>query len=153
MDLIDTSNLSDSDFLDGKYKASRANFVNDFAAQCTPSFGRELLTLFDRAEPSLSGSQLASTHPLPSINHYKSFNAPNNLSGVKQRITQKMSNTVSRLNAKIAQRLSGNVVANSVALKFLTKSQKAVLSLFRGWITSSRNYHLPVSLHQKRRGC
>ena len=72
---------------------------------------------------------MASTHPLPSINHYKSFNAPDNLSGVKQRITQKMSNTVSRLNAEITQRLAGNIVANSVALNVLMKSQEAVLSL------------------------
>ena len=32
LDLIGTSNLSDSDFFDGQYKASRANFVNNSAA-------------------------------------------------------------------------------------------------------------------------
>ena len=72
---------------------------------------------------------MASTHPLPSINHYKSSNAPDNLSGVKQRITQKMSNTGSRLNAEITQRLAGDIVVNSVALNLLMKSQEAVLSL------------------------
>ena len=32
LDLIGNSNLSDNDFLDGKYKASRANYVNDLVA-------------------------------------------------------------------------------------------------------------------------
>ena len=34
LNLNGTSNLSDGDFLDGKYKASRSNFVNVSAARC-----------------------------------------------------------------------------------------------------------------------
>ena len=45
LDLIGTSNLSDGSFLDGQYKASRANYVNDSVARCAASFGRELQTL------------------------------------------------------------------------------------------------------------
>ena len=41
-----------------------------------------------------------------------------------------MSNTVSRLNTEIVQRLASNIVANCVALNFLMMSQEAVLSLF-----------------------
>ena len=129
LDLIGTSNLSDNDFLDGQYKANRANFVNASAARCAASFGRGFSTLFGRVEPSSSGGQLASTHPLPSINNYKNFNAPDNLSGVKQRILSKMNTVISRINAEIGQRLAGNIVANTVALFFLLKSQEAVLSL------------------------
>ena len=40
-----------------------------------------------------------------------------------------MSNTISRLNAEITQRLAGDIVVNSVALNLLMKSQEAVLSL------------------------
>ena len=85
--------------------------------------------MFGRVEPSSSGGQLASTHPLPSINNYKNFNAPDNLSGVKQRILSKMNTVISRINAEIGQRLAGIIVANTVALNFLLKSQEAVLSL------------------------
>ena len=129
LDLIGTSNLMDNEFLDGQYKANRANFVNDSAARFVASFGRELPTLFDRVEPSSSGVQLASTYPLPSINNYKHSNAADNLSGVKPRILSKMNTTISRINTEIGQRLLGNVVANSVALNFLLKSQEALLSL------------------------
>ena len=110
LDLIGTSNLSDSNFFNRQYKTSQANFDNDSTAWVAASFGRKFPTLSGRVEPSSIGGQLASTHPLPSINHYKSSNAPDNLSGVKQRITQKMSNTISRLNAEITQRLAGNIV-------------------------------------------
>ena len=133
LDLIWTSNLTDNEFLDGQYKSNRANFVNDSAARCVASFGRELPTLFGRVEPSLSDVQLASTHPLFSINNYTHFNAADNLSGIKQRILSKINTIISRINAGIGQCLSGNVVANSVALNFLLKSQEAVLSLV-SWI-------------------
>ena len=46
LDLIGTSNLSNNDFLDGQYKANRANFVNASATRCVASFGHELPTLF-----------------------------------------------------------------------------------------------------------
>ena len=55
LDLIGTSNLSDNEFLDGQYKANRANFVNDSAALCAAFFGRELPTLFGCVEPSSPG--------------------------------------------------------------------------------------------------
>ena len=71
LDLVKTSNLLDSDFLDGQYKGSRMNFVNDSTSRCATSFGREFSTLFGRIKPSPSGSQLASTHYLPPINNYK----------------------------------------------------------------------------------
>ena len=83
LDLIGTSNLSDGSFLDGQYKTSRANYVNDSVARCAASFGRELPTLFGRVEPSSASGYLASTYPLPSIHDYKRFNAPDNLPGVK----------------------------------------------------------------------
>ena len=101
LDLIGTSNLIDNEFIGGKYKVNRANFVNDSAARRDASFGRELPTVFGRLEQSSSGEQLASTDHLPSINNYKRFNAPNNLSGVKQRILSKMNTTISRINAEI----------------------------------------------------
>lgn len=121
LDLLGTTNSSDSDFLDGQYKASRDNFVNDSAARCAASFLRELPTLFDRVKPFSFNNQLASTRYWPSIHTYTSFNAPDNLSGVKQRIIHKMTATVSKITVEISQRLSGSLVANTVALNFLLK--------------------------------
>ena len=40
-----------------------------------------------------------------------------------------MNTTISQINAEIAKRLAGKVVANNVALNFLLKSQEAVISL------------------------
>ena len=85
--------------------------MNDSAARCAASFGRELPTLFGRVEPSSFNGQLTSTYPLPSIHAYKRFNVPDNLSGVKKRIIHKMTTT------------------DSVALNFLLKSQEVILSL------------------------
>ena len=90
LDLIGTSNLSDGEFLVGQYKASRANYVNNSAARCAASFGRELRSLFRRVEPSSVGGHLTSTHPLPSIHHYRRFNVADDLSGLKQRIIGKI---------------------------------------------------------------
>ena len=122
LDLIGTFNLIDNEFLDEKYEASQANFVNDSAAWCAASFGRELSTLFGRVGLSSSGGHLASTHPLPFINNYKSFNIPDNLSGVKQGILSKINTIISRINTEIGLRMAGNVVANTVALNFFLKS-------------------------------
>ena len=141
MDLIGTSNLSDGDFLDGQYKASRANYVNDSAARCSPSFGRELPTSFGRVEPSSVGGHLTSTHPLPSIHDYRRFNVTDNFSGVKQRIIGKVTTTVSKIATEISQRLVGNVAANIVALNFLLKSQEVILSLI-SWM---ENFQQEVS--------
>ena len=141
LDLIGTSNISNGEFLDGQYKTSRANYVNDSTACCAASFGRELPSLFGRVEPSSVGGHLVSTHPLPSIHDYRRFNAADNLSGVKQRIIGKMTTTVSRITAEISQRLAGNVVANTVALNFLLKSQEVVLSLI-SWM---ENFHQELS--------
>ena len=121
LDLIGTFNLIDNEFLDGQYKASQANFIIDSAAWGA-FFRRELSTLFGRVGPSPSGGHLASTHPLPFINNYKSFNAPDNLSDVKQGILSKINTTISRINTEIGLRMAGNVVANTVALNFLLKS-------------------------------
>ena len=126
---IGTSIFSDGYFLDGQYNDSQANFVNGSATRCEASFGRELPTLFGRVEPSSVGVQFAPTHPLPSIHDYKRFNAPDNLSGVKQRIIGKMTTTISKITAEMSQYLVGNVIANTVALNFLLKSQEFVLSL------------------------
>ena len=101
LDLVETYNLLDNEFLDGQYKANRENLVNDFTARCATSFARELPTIFGRVGPSSSGGQLASTHPLPSINNYKYFNATDNLSRVKQRILSKMNTTISQINTVI----------------------------------------------------
>ena len=46
-----------------------------------------------------------------------------------------MSTTISKIIAKIPQRLAGNIIANTVTLNFLLKSQEAVLSLI-SWIES-----------------
>ena len=108
LDFNGTSNLSDGEFLDGQYKASRANYANDSAARCAASFLRELPSLFGRVEPSSVGGHPASTHPLLSIHDYRRFNAADNLSGVKQRIIGKMTTTVSRIKALISQRLAGS---------------------------------------------
>ena len=83
LDFIGVSNLSDNDFADKQYREARANFVNDRATRLTASFVRAFPTLFDRAEPSATGGQPASTHPLPLIKLYASFNSPDNKSGVK----------------------------------------------------------------------
>ena len=97
LDLIGTSNISNGEFLDGQYKASRASYVNDSAARYVASFGRELPSLFGRVGPSSVGGHLASTHPLASIHDYRRFNAAGNLSRAKQRIIGKMTTTVSRI--------------------------------------------------------
>ena len=54
----------DNEFLDGQYKANRANFLNDSAARCADFFRRDLSTLFCRVKLSSSGGKLASTHPV-----------------------------------------------------------------------------------------
>ena len=150
LDLIGTSNLSYGDFIDGQYNASRANNVNDSAARCAASFGRELPTLFGRVEHFSAGNHLASTHPLPSIHDYKRFNTPDNLLGMKQRIIGKMTTTFSKITTEISQRL-GNVIATTVALNFLLNIQEVVFSL-NSWIENlfNRNCLLPAS-HLRRK--
>ena len=103
--------------------------MDDSAARCEASFGRDFPTLFGIVEPSSAGGHLAFTHPLSSIHDYKESNAPDNLSGVKQLIIGKMIITVSKITAEISQRFVGNGIANTVALNFLLKSQEVVLSL------------------------
>ena len=76
--------MLDDDFLDGQYKASQVNCVNDLAARCAAYFGRELPTLIGSVEPSSIGGHLALTYPLPSIHDYRRFNAADNISGLKQ---------------------------------------------------------------------
>ena len=98
------------------------------AARCAASFGRELPTLSGRVEPSSTDGHLASIHSLPSIHDYRQFNAADNLSGVKQRITGKTTTAVSKITAEISQRLAGNLTDNTVALNLLLKSQEVILS-------------------------
>ena len=137
LDMIGSTNRSDDDFLGGQFKASRANFVNDTAARSAASFDREIPTLFGRVEPTATGGEPVSTHPLPLLKLYNNFNAPDNLSGVKQRVLSGMSNTVAKVTADMAQRLAGTMIAHNVAANFLLKSQQVIFSL----LTWMDNFH------------
>lgn len=136
LDFIGASNLPDNDFADKKYRgAARANFVNDRDTRLSASFGRELQTLFGRVEPSATGGQPASTHPLPLIMLYTSFNSPDNKSGVKQRIVKELNHVISILSSDITRNLSGSIVANTVAINCLLQSCSIVESLIN-WMES-----------------
>ena len=55
LDSLVSSHLSDNDFIEGEYRASRGQFDNAVAARVAASFGRELPQIFGRAETSPSG--------------------------------------------------------------------------------------------------
>ena len=76
--MVTSANMSDKEFLDEKYQASRGKFENETAAKVAASFNRELPSIFGRVDSSSSGGQLVSTHPLPLIKFREHFNAPDN---------------------------------------------------------------------------
>ena len=77
-----SSHLSDKDFIEGEYRASRGQSDNAVAARVAVPFGRELPQIFCRAETSPLGSLPSYIHPLPSIKVYESFNSPGTHSGI-----------------------------------------------------------------------
>ena len=83
LDAVGASQMSNKEFLDERYHASRGKFGNEVAARTAASFGRELPPLFGKVEPTATGGQPASTHPLPLIKLYSSFNPADQRSGVK----------------------------------------------------------------------
>ena len=93
------------------------------------SFGRELPTLFGRVEPSATGGQRTSTHPIPLIKFYASFNSPDNKSSVKQIILKESNHVISSLSSDITRNLSGSIIAKTVAINCLLQSRSIVESL------------------------
>ena len=85
LDSLVSSHLSDKEFIEGEYRASRGQFDNAVVARVADSFGRELPQIFGRAETSSSGSLPSFIHSLPSIKFYESFNSPGMHSGIKQK--------------------------------------------------------------------
>lgn len=103
--------------------------MNDIAARSIASFDREFPTLFGRVEPTATGGELVSTHPLPLLKLYTNFNDPYNLSDVKGRMLSGMTSTVSNITIGIAQRLAGTMAVHNVASNFSLKSQHVIFSL------------------------
>ena len=66
LDMVTSSNMSDKEFLEEKFQASRGKFENETAAKVAASFNRELPSIFGRVDATSSG-HLVSTHPLPLI--------------------------------------------------------------------------------------
>ena len=64
LDAFDSIHLSNRDFLEEKYHASRGKFDNEIAARVSASFGREFPTIFGRAESSSGGVPSSSVLPL-----------------------------------------------------------------------------------------
>ena len=83
LDSVGASRMSNNDLLDERYHAARGKFKNEVAAHTTASFGCELPPLFRKVEPTTSGGQPTSTHPLTLIKLYASFNPADQRSGVK----------------------------------------------------------------------
>ena len=117
LDIVTSSNMSDKEFLDEKYQASRGRFENETVAKIAASFNRELPSIFGRVDSTSSGGQLASTHPLPLIKLRESFNAPDNQSGIKQRILLELDNIVNSISTDILSSLAGAPRALMLAQK------------------------------------
>ena len=62
IDAFGSSNLSNKDF-----HTQKGRFDNESVARVTPSFGRELLTIFGKMETSASSTV---SSPLPAITSY-----------------------------------------------------------------------------------
>ena len=67
LDAVGASQISNKEFLDERYHASREKFGNKIAARTAASFGRKLPPLFGKVDPTATGGQPTSTHPLPLI--------------------------------------------------------------------------------------
>ena len=128
LDSLVSSHLSDKEFIEGEYRASRGQFDNAVTARVAASFGRELPQIFGRAETSTSGSLPSSIHPLPSIKLYESFNSPGMHSGIKQQITNDMSHILSSINSEISSRLAGLPVALMLDNTFLVNAKSSIKS-------------------------
>ena len=84
LDTLGSVHLSNREFLEQKYHASRGKFDNEISARVSTSFGCELLTIFGRAESASGGVTASSVHHLPTVKYYDPFNAPSTHSGIKQ---------------------------------------------------------------------
>ena len=128
LDSLVSSKISDKEFIEGKYRANRGQFDNAVAARVKTSFGRELTQILGRAETSSSGLLPSSTHLLPFIKIYESFNSPGTHSGIKQQITDDMSHTLSSINSDISSCLAGLPVALMLANIVLVNDKSSIES-------------------------
>ena len=129
LDDLGSIHLSNRDFLEEKYLASRGKFNNEIAARVSASFGRELPIIVGRAESSSGGVPPSSVHPLPAVKSYDAFNAPSTNSGIKQQINDEMLNVVAIITSDIPSRLASLPVALMLANTFLVKTRSHVDSL------------------------
>ena len=135
LDSLVSYRLSNKEFIEGEYRASRGQFDNAVVARVTASFGRELPQIFGRVETSPSGSLPSSIHPLPSIKVYELFNSPGTHSGIKHQITDNISHILSSINNDISSRLAGLPVALMLANTFLVNAKSSIESLLT-WMDS-----------------
>ena len=129
LDAVGASQMSNKEFLNESYHATRGNFRNEVAAHTAASFGRELPPLLGKVEPTASGGQPASTHPLPLIKLYESFNPADQRSGVKHRINDEMNNTINSISTDIVSLFSVNPSTLMLANTFLVTSRSIIDSL------------------------
>ena len=134
-DALGSIHLSNRDFLEEKYHASRGKFNNEIAARVSAFFDRELLTIFGRAESTSGDVYSSSVHPLPVIKSYDTFNIPSTHSGIKEWINDEIMNLVSTITSNISSRLAGVPVALMLANTFLVYDRSHIDSLLT-WIES-----------------
>ena len=134
LDALGSVHLSNKDFMEEKYHASRGKFDNETAARFAASFSRELPQIFGRVESS-SSIQSSSSHPLPSVKEYDNFNSPVSHSGVKQRINDEMINVTATITSDISSRLAGLPISLMLANTFLVNARSTVDSLLT-WMES-----------------
>ena len=124
--VLRSSHLSDEDFTDEKYYATREKLENESAARVYVSFGRDLPTIFGNMDSATSTSD---SSPLPSVKSYTAFNAPETHSDVKQRILNEMNNSFSTITSDISSCLAGRPVVLMVANTFLLNPTAAIDSM------------------------
>ena len=129
LDMVTSSNMSNKEFLDDKCQAYRGRFENETATKVAASFNRELPSIFGRVDSCSSGGQLVSTHPLRLIKLREYFNAPDNQSGVKQRILLELNNIINSISADIFPSLAGAPLASMLDQNFLLKSHATIDSI------------------------
>lgn len=96
------------------------------------SFRRDLLTIFGRVKPSAFDGQLSSTQFLSFIEVYISLKATGYISGIKQRIIDKISTIIFKTTVEISQHLTGTVINNIVALPFCLNRKRLNYISFLG---------------------
>ena len=79
LDYLGSFHLSNKDFIDEKYHATRGRFDNESTARVAASFGRELPTIFGKMDTSTTTS---TSSPLSTIKSYAVFKAPETHSGL-----------------------------------------------------------------------